>query len=285
MTRSIATRAGATARLVELYRSLGLARPRRRVPRQQPPTALTREYARAILPIVEQTREVFSPLLREMPRLLTRANDERLRIDVGEAREVADLVARAKRSLEGAIAQPKLEALAIEFAQKTATYQRIQLSRQVHAALGVDIRIADGNVSALLDAFAIENVALIKDIPAAIAANVEKATTRAVTSGTLWPDLAKELDARFGYGETRSRLIARDQVGKLYGQVAATRQKDLGIRRFVWRTVGDERVRDEHADRDGQIYSYDDPPDGELPGEPILCRCYPDPVFDDIFAD
>jgi hypothetical protein len=60
------------------------------------------------------------------------------------------------------------------------------------------------------------------------------------------------------------------------------RQKQLGVTSFVWQTMGDERVRDEHAERDGQEYEYDDPPDGELPGEPIMCRCWAEPVLDDL---
>jgi SPP1 gp7 family putative phage head morphogenesis protein len=67
------------------------------------------------------------------------------------------------------------------------------------------------------------------------------------------------------------------------------RQRELGVERFVWRTMGDERVRDEHDELKGETFSYDDPPeiDGEptLPGDDVQCRCYAEPVLDDLFDD
>ncbi len=89
---------------------------------------------------------------------------------------------------------------------------------------------------------------------------------------------------QFGFGERRSKLIARDQVGKLYGQLNASRQKDIGVEKFTWRTVGDERVRDEHEALDGEVFSYDDPPEEGLPGEEVLCRCSAEPLFSDLLA-
>ncbi len=99
----------------------------------------------------------------------------------------------------------------------------------------------------------------------------------------------------------RAELIAVDQVGKLYGQVNAKRQQDLGVTEFIWRTVGDERVRGNpgglypkatpsHWDRDSKTYRYDDPPKGksgekELPGVPIRCRCSAEPKLDHLLDD
>ena len=53
-------------------------------------------------------------------------------------------------------------------------------------------------------------------------------------------------------------------------------------------TVNDGRVRDNHAELNGQRFRFDDPPMGggtseDEPGNPgdgILCRCYADPVLD-----
>jgi peptidoglycan hydrolase-like protein with peptidoglycan-binding domain len=42
---------------------------------------------------------------------------------------------------------------------------------------------------------------------------------------------------------------------------------------YIWRTVGDNRVRSEHAVRDGKTFSWDNPPDGGHPGEAPNCRC------------
>lgn len=42
---------------------------------------------------------------------------------------------------------------------------------------------------------------------------------------------------------------------------------------YIWRTRGDSKVRSSHAKRDGQIFSWDDPPEGGHPGENYGCRC------------
>ena len=174
--------------------------------------------------------------------------------------------------------------------QEADELRKAELDRQVRAAFGVDLLAQAPNVGRLVDGFVAENVAYIKTIPTRLHGEIETMVTRGVNSGRLHRDLARDIEERFGVAESRARLIARDQVGKFYGKVNTLRQRAMGVERFVWRTVGDERVRDEHTDREiesdpeqgGTPYSYDDPPEGELPGEPINCRCFPEPVFDDI---
>lgn len=48
---------------------------------------------------------------------------------------------------------------------------------------------------------------------------------------------------------------------------------------YIWRTVGDDKVRPEHAANDGRIFSWDNPSDTGHPGESINCRCIAEPYF------
>lgn len=48
---------------------------------------------------------------------------------------------------------------------------------------------------------------------------------------------------------------------------------------FKWNTVGDERVRPEHQDRDGEIYEWEKA--DLLPGEDPGCRCWATVYFPD----
>ncbi len=50
---------------------------------------------------------------------------------------------------------------------------------------------------------------------------------------------------------------------------------------FIWRTKMDKKVRMEHLEREGKVYSRENPPDF-LPGEKHHCRCHADPVPDHI---
>ncbi len=42
---------------------------------------------------------------------------------------------------------------------------------------------------------------------------------------------------------------------------------------YIWRTRGDNKVRSEHAERDGKVFSWGYPPEGGHPGEAPNCRC------------
>lgn len=266
-----------TVRLLQMTRTVGATRRRRRVPRQAQPRLIEKEYAKRLLEVIAETRQVLKPLLDDLPALLRSAQFERK--DAGEGRRAQRLLEEARARLTRSLTNEKLEELSRSIARRTEAHNREQLRRQIRAALGTDIFLNDRRLGALVEGFTAENVSLIKDLPAQVMQDIEKSVTRAMTSGTPHKQLASEIEDKFEIGERRARIIARDQIGKLNGQVNATRQKDLGIEKFIWRTVNDERVRPEHEERDGNIYSYSDPPDGELPGEPILCRCYAEPVF------
>lgn len=206
------------------------------------------------------------------------------RADVGEARRVSQLIDLASTQMSEAVAPSAVDSLLTKFRTRTADHNSRELSRQVRAALGIDVIASDAGLGPLVEGFAAENAALIKDIPAKIIGEVERASTRAISSGTLHRDLAKEIEKRIGFARDRARLIARDQVGKLYGQINAKRQQNLGVTHFFWRDSNDDRVRDEHEAIDGQRFSYAEggAPGEGLPGEPILCRCNADPDFSTI---
>lgn len=283
-------RARDVAHLLWMRRQVGLARrPRRRLPRQVPPRTIELEYTRELLRVLARTRQELAPLFGALPGLLARAAQERedTRQDAGEGKRAQELIDEAQDRLQDALRPRDLEQLAEKFARRTTTYQRVQLERQTRAALGTDVFLADRAVPTLVDGFVAENVALIRDIPKQVAADIEKAVTRAVANATPHPELAKEIESRFVIAERRAKLIARDQIGKVYGQVNAARQRELGVGKFVWRTMNDERVRPEHVAIDGQTFSYPDGhPEEGLPGvHAVNCRCYGEPVFDDVLSE
>jgi SPP1 gp7 family putative phage head morphogenesis protein len=278
---------------VRLHRLLGLAARRRRQPRMLPPDLIEQEYGARILAYVARTRAAFEPLLAELPGLLADAARERERRDAGEGARIRALIEAARQRLSSAIGASELEQLAHEFSNRTSKWNREQLIKQTRAAFGIDVIGQDRKLGAIVEGFVAENVELIRNIPVKLADDIGSAALRAVTSGTLHGDLARELEERFGVARNRAQLIARDQVGKLNGQINVARQRELGCTRYIWRTVHDRRVRGapggaypnarpSHSSRDGKVFSYDQPPEGGNPGEAILCRCYAEPVLSDI---
>lgn len=72
-------------------------------------------------------------------------------------------------------------------------------------------------------------------------------------------------------------------------ETAQTRSEKLGIRRYKWISSRDERTRKRHLDMDGQVYSWDNPPEADPgqyyhPGKRNKCRCTPSALEEDILA-
>ena len=102
---------------------------------------------------------------------------------------------------------------------------------------------------------------------------------RAVAAGKPTLDLAKEYQKRFDLTWNKASFLARDQTANLSAAIAQQRMESLGVEEYQWSTVGDSRVRQEHADLDGNIYKWSQPPvasdagDRGHPGE--LWQCLP----------
>lgn len=310
------TRASDTVALIRARRAMRLVRPRRKVGRTPPYTRLMEDYTRAIWRVVDRIRPAFAELEAALPALLESARREReeredrlyrfgddreARADAGEGKKARELLDQAKAKVANVIDTTAIDKLAEEFGRRTETHQRIAMQRQVRNALGADVFVSDRKVEPFLDAWTQQNVALIKGIGPEVAAKVERAVLDAVAAGRLQGDLARELDAAFGFGKDRAALIANDQIGKAYAGVTKHRHEELGITHFFWRTVNDRRVRGtpggkfprakpSHYERNGKRYAYADPPRGrngepELPGTPVRCRCTAEPDFSSLLDD
>ena len=168
-------------------------------------------------------------------------------------------------------------------------------ARSMSAVLGVDVFSAgslDGEfLRQEMSSWAKENASLIKSIPEQMLTQVEGIAQRGIRGGENPRDIAKDIRGRFGVTESRARLIARDQIAKLNGQLTEARNKSLGIEQYIWSTSSDERVRDSHLVMDGLLCRWDDETvysddDGKTwknrsaiggyeghPGSDFQCRC------------
>lgn len=208
------------------------------------------------------------------------------RYDASDADRARDLVDRARAYVERVMSPAYVEALAKKMGVRVSDANLEELRRQTRSALGVAMTTPDRALPALLDHFAKENAALIKSLSRETTDKIEKMIMRAVTSGQRHEQLAADIRARFDVTERHARFIARDQVGKLYGQLARSRHRELGVSRYIQRTVGDGKVRPLHRQYERESlaspFSYDDPPEDGIPGEAYGCRCAGQPVFDEI---
>lgn len=102
-------------------------------------------------------------------------------------------------------------------------------------------------------------------------------------------ELDDRIEDRLAVTASKLERAAHDDVLTLNAHINRERQTAAGIDQFEWTTADDARVRDSHAELDGQRFPWDDPPivDGEaaLPGEPDNCRCIAFPVLPELEDD
>lgn len=266
-------------------------RPQKRLPRQLQPDGVRLEYRRELLELMERARglvqvELF-PLIPELVRQLDADRGDTRADALPPGKRVNTLMDRVSAEFYERIMTPRvLENTAQKFGERTSKFQREQLNKQVRAAVGVDVIGAEPKLAPRIEQFTARNVALIKSVPQKYFDDIEKRLLAGLSEGKRASELADELEERFGVAESDATRIANDQIGKLYGELNQVRQEALGVTGYIWRTVNDNRVREEHADREGEHFEWDDPPaedayDGH-PGTPINCRCWAEPDLSDL---
>lgn len=126
-----------------------------------------------------------------------------------------------------------------------------------------------------------ENTALIKTMKRRYIDQLQNDIYYNINNGGGATDISHAINYRTGMTLRHAGLIATDQTGKVLSQLDAYRNKQVGFTKYIWRSMEDGRVRPKHREIDGKTFKYDDPnggDNGQLPGEPIRCRCYQDPV-------
>jgi SPP1 gp7 family putative phage head morphogenesis protein len=165
-------------------------------------------------------------------------------------------------------------------AEITRSKTRTKANTQAKSLQGVQPFGQEPWLNDFIDLFVESNVGLIKKLHDDQIARVSKIVRDGALSGQTQATMSKQLDEVLGVGNRHARLIARDQTAKLNSQLTEVRMRRIGVESYEWSTSHDERVRPEHAARDGKIFRWDSPPPDGHPGEAINCRCVAIPVMD-----
>lgn len=242
-----------------------------------------RTITRFLTPYFTDVRERLIPSIPaivEQFKSETRVDDARLDQTYGE------IITRAIEDIRIGIAINMTDTgrrnLADSQARSVSAFDKGQFDRQVRTVLGVNPIIDEPYLQSQVDSFVERNAALIKDVPEQSAARIETKLRTGIERGDSIAKLTAEVQAELKIARNRAKLIARDQTNKFIGKLTELRQTSVGVTEYVWSTSQDERVRSEHAARNGRMFKWSDPPFDGHPGEPIQCRCRAIPVLDDL---
>lgn len=155
-----------------------------------------------------------------------------------------------------------------------------------------------------ISGFANQNTKLIQNLATDTFNDIEQIVKNGIQQGKRVEDINNEIlgtklqKGKFSSIQKRATLIARDQVGKLNGQLTELRQAQSGLKLYTWRTANSENVRSTHASLEGKICRWDDPTvyseDGETwksksstmvrlhPGQDYQCRCWAEAYFKEL---
>lgn len=280
-----------TVAMIRHLSTMPIRRPKRRqgrLPKQEQPDALRIEYFHALKPVCALARKAFENVSPDILHLLIELRHEQGHMDADRGKRAQELVDEAARNFTRQFKPAGLHAIAKEIGKKTSDFQKKQLNKQIEAAIGVSYSAIEKPIRDHVEVFATRNVELVKTVPTRYFDRL-RTDVEAAFAGGMHPDtLAENFQERYDMSENDAMRIARDQIGKLNGDVNQARQESLGVENFIWRTVNDNRVRESHADLDGETFPWSDPPEDEdtgeaiTPGSPIQCRCYSEPDFSDI---
>jgi uncharacterized protein with gpF-like domain len=177
-----------------------------------------------------------------------------------------------------------------------------QWDKAAKIELGVEFPVYEDWWPDLKEIWANENYKLITSSARKYIDRVNQQVENAVTNGWSVGQLTQAImKISHSIRDTDASRIARDQIGKLNGQVTQARMEAVGLDMYIWSTSGDERVRGDpgglypnarysHYAMDGRLCRWDDPTvyseDGGKhwlprhsdwvqlhPGYDINCRC------------
>lgn len=166
-----------------------------------------------------------------------------------------------------------------QIAKDIISYAGIDLARCLAASMEAQPMFFTPWEGEYVDSFIHENVSLIKSIKSEHLKAVEGILQRGIRSHEPVSSIAHRIENAGGVSQRRAAMIARDQVGRFFGQVNKKLQVDSGIEKYIWYTAMDERVRPTHAANEGKIFTWKEGSPIGHPGEEHFCRCTAGAVF------
>lgn len=251
------------------------------------PAAVEREYFKdiqknVIHEIIQAYRSLLLPRLKGVADNITETIPE-VRNDTGEA-ELSAILGRVRLVIGQKLSADELRKIVKRNIEKVEDFNTKSSRRQFKRVADLNILAGNPQIESTVVLATMNNVSLITNLSQQAVTNVEQIVFEGFRTGKRWESIAQSIEAEFddfdGKVSNRARLIARDQVSKLNGQLTEARQTGLGIKRYIWRTSRDERVRESHQALEGEEFSWDAPPSEGHPGEAINCRCTAEPVIE-----
>lgn len=270
----------------------------------QIPAALEREYKRIINQYMRLLKEEFEkelPNLKQIYRQELADNEESRLYHTDSATglfiAIEKMFQNISNSLITRVAKYNLHAKLEALAARGQKLSIAEWKKAIKATFGLNLKedVYSGDVMRqMMQTWTEQNVDLISTIPHDTLGKMKEIIYDGFDKGKPTKDIAREIQMAYGTSKAHAQFIARDQCAKLNGEIQRSQQQSAGVTHYIWSCSKDERVRDCHAELDGKMFDWNNPPEmwyetkaGRVytgrfchPGEDYQCRCVGRPVFD-----
>lgn len=251
------------------------------------PLALEREYSKEL---VGEVKEMFDIIESRIPAMVRLIKQHNLRGDADDDNDALDDFMEKLAAV--LLLADKSKRYVLAMYKKVKIHNEKEFRAVTKSVFGRPLAFKDVNTAVkqqrileqLESMWIRENLDLISSIEAETLRKLRWELSQRIvaTAGdeSLKTALADYIENQARIESNRAVLIASDQVGKLNGRLMRYEQQRAGITHYRWETMQDSRVRPLHRERQGEIFSWEEPPSDGHPGEAIRCRCVADPVFE-----
>jgi SPP1 gp7 family putative phage head morphogenesis protein len=236
---------------------------------------------------LEHTKRASARYARQLRKLAKHIGDLAKDVEPGDPASVARFMTMMEsysKTIEP-WAQNEAKKIVQEINLRDTRYW-FQYARKMGSALRQQIEHAP--IGRLLQETRAKQVTLITSLPIRAATRINKLATGSIYNGVRPEEIAKEVHRQGEVTTAIANTIARTEVSTAATEFTKIRSQAIGSKGYIWRTVGDARVRDSHQHMEGQFVQWDKPPmpDGPKNGRYHAgciynCRCVPELVLPD----
>ena len=205
------------------------------------------------------------------------------------ARVFLKLANRVKRKLVKRFSDDRLDRMSDKIINAVDDRSKKQFYAQLEKAVGissVQLMRKEG-LTPEMNALKLETLQWVKKLRDETLEEFTNNTLHAMTQGKTIEEILQDYDQLAEKRKNHAEFLARNQIQNYNATATKLRAQKAGVKRAVWSTSNDERVRPAHEARDGKEFDLSEglysSVDGKslIPGVDYNCRCTSVLVLDD----
>ena len=247
----------------------------------EPPKSEIREFGNAIEYMVDQMAQrwrtqIFKELNQDTIEKFTDAKQSG-----NFAKVFLTMAARVQRKLLKQFDGERLDKMVDKYTGKVDKRNKAEFYRRAEKSIGIsreELEATEG-LTSQINAYQLETMQWVKKMRDDTLQQWTSNTLRQMAEGKGLPEILKQFDGMVEQRKGHAKMVARTQISTFNSLTSKIRAQNLGIKKAIWVSSRDERVRDSHQARDGKEFDLNEglysASDGKtlLPGTDYRCRC------------